>query len=90
MRTIVDAKRSGAWDAAARREETDRIPEELARALRRTKGAIAGYRRLSTSRKKQLLHWLLTAKRDATRASRIAAIVAEAVDEARRHAGTRR
>lgn len=84
-RTIVDAKRGGAWDAAVRREETERIPEELARALRRQKGAIAGYRRLSNGRKKQLAHWLFTAKRDATRASRIAAVVSEALDEARRH-----
>ena len=83
-RTIVEAKRGGAWEAAVRREETDRIPEELARALRRQKGAIAGYRRLSNGRKKQLGHWLFAAKRDATRAARIAAIVAEALDEARR------
>lgn len=81
MQKIVEAKQGGAWDAAVRREETDRIPEELAKALRKRKGAIAGYRALSNARKKQLVHWLFTAKRDVTRVSRITAIVAEALGE---------
>ena len=80
-RAIEEAKRGGAWETAVRREETATIPDELARALRRRKGAIAGYRALPDSRKKQLLHWLFTAKRDETRASRIAAIVSESLGE---------
>ncbi|MFC1499593.1 YdeI family protein [Candidatus Zixiibacteriota bacterium] len=80
-RKIEEAKLSGAWEEAARREETDRIPEELERVLRRKKGAIAGYRALSETRKKQLLHWLFTAKRDETRASRMNAIVSEALGD---------
>ena len=79
LRTIAEAKKRGAWEAAARREEPDRIPEQLARALRRKKGALAGYRSLPGGRRKQLLHWLFSAKREETRAARVTAIVAEAL-----------
>ena len=79
LRAVAEGRAGGAWEAALRSEEPDRVPEELLRALRRRKGAISGYRGLTRSRRKQLIHWLLTAKRDATRASRIAAIVAEAL-----------
>ena len=79
LRAVAEAKASGAWEAAARREEPDAIPEPLARALRRKKGGLAGYRGLHTGRKKQLLHWLFTAKREESKAARIAAIVAEAL-----------
>jgi uncharacterized protein YdeI (YjbR/CyaY-like superfamily) len=74
---IADARQSGQWDAAIKREQTDVIPPDLAKALRRKKGAIAAYRSLTDSRKKQLLHWLFTAKRPETRQRRIEAIVRE-------------
>ncbi len=80
LRAIAEAKAAGAWEAAVRREDTERIPERLVRALRRRKGALAGYRALPDSRKKQLVHWLFTAKREDTRDSRLDAIVAEALD----------
>jgi uncharacterized protein YdeI (YjbR/CyaY-like superfamily) len=79
LRTITEAKESGAWEAAVRREEPDEIPMQLARALRRKKGALAGYRALPRGRKKQLLHWLFSARREETRTGRITAIVAEAL-----------
>lgn len=74
---VAEARRSGQWDAAIAREWTDKIPPELANALRRRKGAISAYRNLTDSRKKQLLHWLFTAKRAETKRRRIAAIVRE-------------
>ena len=80
LRAVAEAKEAGAWDAATRREDTDRIPDELLRALRKRKGALAGYRALPDSRKKQLVHWLFTAKREQTRDSRLETIIAEALD----------
>jgi len=68
LEKVAEAKQNGQWQAAIARERTDLLPEELAKALRRRKG----------SRKKQLLHWLLTAKSQATRQRRLEAIVKEA------------
>ena len=80
LEKVAQAHLSGQWEAAIRREQTDVIPEDLEKALRRRKGAIAAYRSLTDSRKKQLLHLLFTAKRPETRQRRIAAIVNEVVD----------
>lgn len=74
---VTLAQQSGQWAAALARERPDEIPDDLARALRRKKGSLASYRRLPDSRKKQLLHWLETAKRDDTRRQRVDAIVEE-------------
>lgn len=80
LEKVAEARQSGQWDAAIKRERTDLIPADLERALRREKGALAGYRRLTNSRKKQLLHWLLTAKREETIRRRIEAIVQEVAE----------
>lgn len=77
LEKVVEAQQNGQWDVAIRIEQTDLIPDELEKALRREKGALAAYRKLAHSRKKQLLHWLLTAKMEDTRQRRIAAIVEE-------------
>ena len=78
LRRVAEARRNGQWRAARARERTDQPPPELRAALRRRKGALAGYRRLQNSRKKQLLHLLATARTPGTRRRRIATIVAEA------------
>ena len=80
---IAEAQQNGQWEAAIARERTDLIPTGLQRALRRRKGALAGYRSLANSRKKQLLHWLLTARSEATRNRRIEAIVQEVTEKRR-------
>jgi uncharacterized protein YdeI (YjbR/CyaY-like superfamily) len=77
LEKVAEARQSGQWDAAIRRERTDLIPTDLETALRKKKGGLAGYGRLTDSRKKQLLHWLLTAKREETVRKRIEAIVEE-------------
>ena len=79
LQKVAEARQSGQWEAAIRREEVDVIPPDLEKALRRRKGAIATYRSLPASRKKQLLHWILTAKRSGTRQRRINAILEELV-----------
>jgi uncharacterized protein YdeI (YjbR/CyaY-like superfamily) len=78
LRKVEEARRNGQWQAAIAREKTHLIPAELQKALRRQKGALAGYRSLTDSRKKQLLHWLLTARSEATLRRRIEAILREA------------
>jgi len=74
---IAAARRSGQWEAAVTRERTDVIPPDLERALRRVRGAVAAYRSLKDSRKKQLLHWLSLAKKPETRRNRVEAVVRE-------------
>jgi uncharacterized protein YdeI (YjbR/CyaY-like superfamily) len=78
LEKVAEAQRNGQWEAAIAREQTERIPAELEKSLRRRKGALAGYRNLTPSRKKQLVHWLLNAKSEATRRRRLQAILQEA------------
>ena len=75
MVKIDEAKQNGQWEAALASERTDVIPADLEKALRRRKGALAGYKKLTDSRKRQILHQLLSAKNPATRQRRIEAIV---------------
>jgi len=77
---VAEAHQNGQWDAAIMSERTDAIPADLETALRRRKGALAAYKSLTDSRKKQLLHGLLSAKRPATRRRRIQAIVQEVAE----------
>lgn len=74
---VAEAHENGQWDIALRIEQTDLIPPELEKALRKRKGGLRGYRRLKHSRKRQILRWLLTAKGPATRQRRIEAVVQE-------------
>ncbi|NIN67764.1 MAG: hypothetical protein GTO63_24270, partial [Anaerolineae bacterium] len=80
LEKIAEARRSGQWDAAINRERTHVIPPDLEKALRQRKGAIAAYSSLSDSRKKEILHWLFTAKRPETRQRRVEAIVGEVAE----------
>lgn len=76
---VEEGKATGEWEAARSRENTDAIPPKLQKALHRRKGAVAAFRALPPSRKKQLLHWFNTAKRPQTQEKRIRAIVDEVV-----------
>ena len=77
LQKVAEGRLSGQWEAAERREQVDLIPSDLEKALRRRKGAIGAYRSLAPSRRKQLLHWLMTSKRPETREERVEAIVEE-------------
>jgi uncharacterized protein YdeI (YjbR/CyaY-like superfamily) len=77
LEKVAEAKENGQWEDALRREQVEIIPPELEAALRRRKGAIAAYRALPASRKKQYIYWLQSAKRAVTRRKRIAKIVEE-------------
>lgn len=74
---IEAAKQNGSWTALDAIESLT-MPAELLKALRARKGALANFQKFSPSIQKQCLYWLNAAKRDETRAKRIAAIVAGA------------
>jgi uncharacterized protein YdeI (YjbR/CyaY-like superfamily) len=74
MRLIEEAKKDGSWailDAIDRLE----VPENLAAALKKRRGAKEGFETFSASTKKQLLYHIQSAKRPETRAKRIAQVV---------------
>jgi uncharacterized protein YdeI (YjbR/CyaY-like superfamily) len=72
---IAEAKASGEWEAAIRREQVDIVPKDLENALLNTDGAITAYRSLPDSRKKQYIYWLQTAKQEKTKQRRIQKII---------------
>jgi uncharacterized protein YdeI (YjbR/CyaY-like superfamily) len=72
---IAEAKESGEWEAASRREDVSVIPPDLEQALQSHRNARAGFMGLPPSRKKQLIWWITSAKRDETRKKRIQATV---------------
>lgn len=71
LAAVHAAKKSGQWQAAIDRENTDRIPRDLENALRRRKGGIAAYRNLPDSQKKRYVYWIQSAKREQTKKKRI-------------------
>jgi uncharacterized protein YdeI (YjbR/CyaY-like superfamily) len=77
LAAVAQAKESGQWEAAARREQVDVLPPELEEALSGRAGARDAYLTLPASRRKQLIHWIVTAKRPATKRRRIEAILQE-------------
>ena len=77
LAAIEAAEANGQWEAASRRERVDDIPSDLESALVSRVGSVDDYLALRASRRKQLLYWLDSAKRPATRAKRIQAIIDE-------------
>jgi uncharacterized protein YdeI (YjbR/CyaY-like superfamily) len=81
-RAVIDrAKADGSWSFLDDIEALV-VPGDLATALDALDGARAGYEGFTIGQKKQLLWWVKSAKRAATRASRIAA-TAEAAAQGR-------
>ncbi|MBN1320011.1 MAG: YdeI/OmpD-associated family protein [Thermoleophilia bacterium] len=76
-RSVEEAKRNGQWDLALRVERDDVIPPMLDAALRGLPGGHDRYLALPRTRRKQMLRSILSAKAEATRGRRIAAIVKE-------------
>ncbi len=56
------------------------VPDDLAEALAARPGAVERFDAFSGSQRKMILHWIATAKRPETRAKRVAATVASAVE----------
>jgi uncharacterized protein YdeI (YjbR/CyaY-like superfamily) len=78
---IVEAIENGEWEAAIQREQVDKIPDELEKALLKLEGALSAYQALPDSRKKQLMYWLQDAKREETKEKRIQKIIEEVVGD---------
>jgi uncharacterized protein YdeI (YjbR/CyaY-like superfamily) len=76
--SIELAKKNGSW-AALDSVEAMEMPADLKKALKANAGAQKGFESFSPSGQKQLLYWLNMAKREETRARRIAEIVAGAL-----------
>jgi len=78
---ISGAKENGEWDAAIRREQVDIIPGDLENQLRKIDGAMLAYQALSTTRKKQIIYTLQSAKQEDTKKRRIQKIIEELLDQ---------
>jgi uncharacterized protein YdeI (YjbR/CyaY-like superfamily) len=74
LEKIAEAKENGEWEAAIARENVDAIPEDLLQELKRYR-VWTSFKKWPTSKKKQYLYWLNSAKRPETRQKRIQAIV---------------
>jgi uncharacterized protein YdeI (YjbR/CyaY-like superfamily) len=68
---IKEAKANGQWRAAALREDTTKIPDDLRQALKANPQARRNYERLAPSHKRQYIYWITSAKTDRTRQRRI-------------------
>ena len=51
------------------------VPEDLAAALRKNRGALAHFSTMSTSHRREYIEWLVDAKRDETRRKRLATAI---------------
>jgi len=71
---VARAKETGAWDTLSGVEALE-IPPELHKALIANAGARKNWSAFTRSQQKQFLYWLRDAKREQTRAARIATIV---------------
>jgi len=81
LEKIAEAKETGQWQAAIRREQVHIIPPELEEELGRIEGGVEAYHALPDSRKKQFIYWLQTAKREDTKQRRIQKILEEVLGE---------
>lgn len=69
---IREAKENGQWDKAAEREDVSVVPAELVEALAKDAQAGQNFERLAPSYRRQFIYWIGTAKREETRAKRVA------------------
>lgn len=74
LASIEAAKQNGAWTLLDEVEEL-RVPADLAQALATQPLAASFFESLSRTDRRNMLHWLVLAKRPATRQQRIAEIV---------------
>lgn len=74
LRLVEAAKADGSWDALNATDEMV-IPDDLSAALAEDHAAERGFDALSASAKKQILFWITSAKRQATREHRIADVL---------------
>ena len=73
LAAIEIAKENGSWEFLDDIEALV-VPDDLTEALRKRKGAAANFAGFSNSKKQGVLYWIKSAKREATRADRIARV----------------
>ena len=93
LASIETAKQNGAWTLLDEVEEL-RLPTDLAQRLVAQPLAASYFERLSRTNKRNILQWLMLAKRPATRQKRLAEIVDSAAQQLkpaqfRSHPGSR-
>jgi uncharacterized protein YdeI (YjbR/CyaY-like superfamily) len=71
---IEISRQNGHWEKVDQVEALQ-MPDDLSKEMRKSKKALAYFDTLKTTNKKYLLHWLNNAKREETRAKRIAEIM---------------
>lgn len=74
LEVIKQAKKSGEWHNATLRDKLI-IPPDLDEALSLTKMGLRNFERLTPSRRKQLIWWITSAKRQETRKRRVSETV---------------
>lgn len=82
MKKIEAAKADGTWSTLDP-VDTLQIPEDLDKALARNKKALKHFEVFPPGIKKQLVYWVLSAKREETRSARIKEIVTKAAKNER-------
>ncbi len=80
---IEEAKANGQWRAAALREDTTNIPDDLKKALNTNRQAQHNFEQLAPSHKRQFIYWIASAKTDKTRQRRIAETIKLAAENKR-------
>ncbi len=79
---IDKAKADGRWDRAYQGQTTAQVPEDLQRALDAEPAAKAAFEALKSQPRYHILHQLMIAQTEKTRATRIARFIAYPNDEA--------
>lgn len=79
---IDKAKADGRWDRAYQGQATAQVPEDLQRALDAEPAAKAAFEALKSQPRYHILHQLMIAKTEKTRAARIARFIAQLNEEA--------
>lgn len=74
---IEEAKKNGSW-AKLDSVEALEMPTALKKAFSKSKKALKNFEVFPAGIKKQLYHWVISAKRDETRAERVREIVSKA------------
>jgi uncharacterized protein YdeI (YjbR/CyaY-like superfamily) len=71
LREVERAKADGRWDAAYEPPSTAKVPDDLAKALKRNAKARRFFEALDSQNRYAILHRLMTAKKPDTRAHRL-------------------
>jgi uncharacterized protein YdeI (YjbR/CyaY-like superfamily) len=80
LKEIERAKRDGRWEAAYAAQSTAQVPDDLARALAKSKKAKAFFETLDSKNRFSILYRVHSAKKPETRAARIEKFVAMLVE----------